>query len=388
MMKRGINTILWPYVAVSMYNELRKICVGCEGIVSGEKKETCKFVSDFLAKYTPGRPLSEVSIVAGDEFFNQEMIEYLGFVNAKYIKDHFHLFDSGLGKKFGVTGHNLLKNHLAIMIRAGTEEDFNKAATSAHTSILSQCSVDGALLKSLDDFIAEKETYATYCLEKRNRIQPAHEKRVKRAKNKPQKQPSIAYSGSNGLALLVNAKKVAKCSFCHGEGHNVSSSKCPRAALASISSETVLSAGSAGPGTVLRQRITGNMPISGTLKQNVPLYDRVDQKLLSANFIIHSSIDRMAFDVSFLESNGEVQNSSHLLVSGKVMNELITHTQMKKKYVFDQTMQTRRGGDHNCSVNSTTAENMPAANDDSVCESGSDDDDVVINDLRKDKHTA
>ena len=40
MMKRGINTILWPHVAVSMYNELRKICVGCEGIVSGEKKET------------------------------------------------------------------------------------------------------------------------------------------------------------------------------------------------------------------------------------------------------------------------------------------------------------------------------------------------------------
>eukprot|EP00956_Cyclotella_meneghiniana_P039965 scaffold183952_cov43-Cyclotella_meneghiniana.AAC.1 len=127
MMKRGINTILWPYVAVSMYNELRKICMGCEGIVSGEKKQTYKFVSVFLGKYTPGRPLSEVSIVAGDEFFNQEMIEYLG-----------------LGKKFGVTGHNLLKNHLAIMIRAGTEEDFNKAAISACTLILSQCSVDGA----------------------------------------------------------------------------------------------------------------------------------------------------------------------------------------------------------------------------------------------------
>ena len=49
------------------------------------------------------------------------------------------------------------------MIRSGTEEDFNRAAMSARTLICSQGSVEGALLKSLDNFIADKATYATYC---------------------------------------------------------------------------------------------------------------------------------------------------------------------------------------------------------------------------------
>jgi len=32
MMKRGLNTLLWPYCAVVMYDEHMKICIGCEGI--------------------------------------------------------------------------------------------------------------------------------------------------------------------------------------------------------------------------------------------------------------------------------------------------------------------------------------------------------------------
>ena len=34
MMKRGINTLLWPYVAVTMYNEMKKLCIGCEGMLA------------------------------------------------------------------------------------------------------------------------------------------------------------------------------------------------------------------------------------------------------------------------------------------------------------------------------------------------------------------
>ena len=32
MMKRGLNTLLWPYCAVTMFNEMNKICIACEGI--------------------------------------------------------------------------------------------------------------------------------------------------------------------------------------------------------------------------------------------------------------------------------------------------------------------------------------------------------------------
>ncbi|KAL7533759.1 hypothetical protein ACHAXR_009974 [Thalassiosira sp. AJA248-18] len=39
MMKRGINTLLWPYVAVTMTDDLNELCLGCEGIVCGERLE-------------------------------------------------------------------------------------------------------------------------------------------------------------------------------------------------------------------------------------------------------------------------------------------------------------------------------------------------------------
>ena len=31
--KQGLNKFLWPYVSVTMYNETKQVCVGCEGIV-------------------------------------------------------------------------------------------------------------------------------------------------------------------------------------------------------------------------------------------------------------------------------------------------------------------------------------------------------------------
>ena len=34
-MKRAINKWLWPYMSVVMYNEMRMVCLGCEGIVVG-----------------------------------------------------------------------------------------------------------------------------------------------------------------------------------------------------------------------------------------------------------------------------------------------------------------------------------------------------------------
>ena len=34
-MKRDINTLIWPYMATTMYNEMNSVCVGCEGINQG-----------------------------------------------------------------------------------------------------------------------------------------------------------------------------------------------------------------------------------------------------------------------------------------------------------------------------------------------------------------
>jgi hypothetical protein len=49
MMKRGINTLLWPYFAVAMYDEMKKLCIGCKGLLCGERDDIYQFATDFLA---------------------------------------------------------------------------------------------------------------------------------------------------------------------------------------------------------------------------------------------------------------------------------------------------------------------------------------------------
>ena len=43
-----INEIEWPYISISMYNELNSVCVACEGIVCGERVEAYKAMIDFF----------------------------------------------------------------------------------------------------------------------------------------------------------------------------------------------------------------------------------------------------------------------------------------------------------------------------------------------------
>ncbi len=88
-MKHALNSLLWPYVSVAMYNELRQIC-----------KTMYEFLCQFLRTNAPGRTFESVNVVAGDGFFNQEVVVELGFVNAKFIYDWQHLLDLGLNGMF------------------------------------------------------------------------------------------------------------------------------------------------------------------------------------------------------------------------------------------------------------------------------------------------
>ena len=107
-MKRGINTLLWPYTAVAMYDELMHVYIACEGIVCGERMDMYQFICDFLSQSTPLWRLTEVNIVSDDGFFNQDVVIELGFDNAKFVTSQWHLFDCGLFKLFGRVGYELL----------------------------------------------------------------------------------------------------------------------------------------------------------------------------------------------------------------------------------------------------------------------------------------
>ena len=62
--------LLWPYFSVAMCNEMKKVCIACEGILCGEKEGMYQFGCNFLAKSSPGCPLTVVNDVAADGFFD------------------------------------------------------------------------------------------------------------------------------------------------------------------------------------------------------------------------------------------------------------------------------------------------------------------------------
>ena len=50
MMKRGINTLLWSYFSMAMYNEMKNVSIGCEGILCGEREDMYQFTCNFMAE--------------------------------------------------------------------------------------------------------------------------------------------------------------------------------------------------------------------------------------------------------------------------------------------------------------------------------------------------
>jgi hypothetical protein len=165
MMKRGINKLLWPYTAVAMYDEDRRVCLACEGFLCGERFDMYQFTCQFLSENSTIRTLSQVHLVAGDGFFDQSMIVKFGFVNAKYVSDRWHLLESGLLKKFGKACHDLLRSHLMRMITATSEQIFDETLHSARALLAAQPIRNGEWTASLDQFANDRETYAQYCLD-------------------------------------------------------------------------------------------------------------------------------------------------------------------------------------------------------------------------------
>ena len=164
MMMRGINTLLWPYVALSLMDEFGELCIGCEGIVCGEHEEMYSFMIQFIAKSCPGRSLAEVQIVSADRFFTPKFVRDLGFINAVYIIDRWHLTSSGLDDIFGKQGADYLRGHLIQMIDANSEAQFDSVVVSANELLSTLSPRDEALETKFKDFVAMKHNYSSYLI--------------------------------------------------------------------------------------------------------------------------------------------------------------------------------------------------------------------------------
>ena len=174
-MMRPINDMKWPYVSISMFNELNSVCVGCEGIVCGERVEAYNAMLNFVLENTNKRTRHDINVVAADGVLNQEKVtNTLGLPNAIFMADVYHLLDSVLSKQFGLECFTLIQNNIKKMIFSKTKEHFDENYHKAMELLQSRDKRKMKHESSLREFESQKETYATYILCKKRGTRGKH----------------------------------------------------------------------------------------------------------------------------------------------------------------------------------------------------------------------
>ena len=92
-MKLGINKPDWSGIALTMYNALRIICVGYEGIIVTERQQAHRSLADFVCTNL-ARSRSEMCVLLADGSVDQHILTHVfGLPNVHFMADHWHLFD-------------------------------------------------------------------------------------------------------------------------------------------------------------------------------------------------------------------------------------------------------------------------------------------------------
>ena len=113
-----------------MYDDNMRLCLGAEGMLCGELNEMYAFAAWFLSTYATKRRLSDVNVVAADQFLTRETVKQLGFVNAVFFLDRKHLLkDANMEKRFGRRAYHAMKHYVRDMVYADSVEVFNSSFT-------------------------------------------------------------------------------------------------------------------------------------------------------------------------------------------------------------------------------------------------------------------
>lgn len=201
-MKRGINKFLWPYVALSMYNEMEKLCLGCEGIICAERVEAYKAMIDFLLASSPKRKQDEINVLAADGFVTQDIVEVkFNLKNTHLMFDEFHLHDSILPKKFGILYH-VIQGDLRAMCKANSEANFMSAYDEAKVKLQGLATGRNlAAEEALEEFKDDRDHYASYILDTKKGTRGKHGS-------------SISESNHSSVLVHLNDGDRSKNSYC------------------------------------------------------------------------------------------------------------------------------------------------------------------------------
>ena len=97
-------------------------------------------------------------------FCYQSVIVSIGSTNARFIQDHWHLYDYGLKEMFGPTVYDLLKNHLIGIIQSKSAEEFDSIYNLGHKLLENQMEKNDQLMRDFEQFANNKMQCAEYCI--------------------------------------------------------------------------------------------------------------------------------------------------------------------------------------------------------------------------------
>ena len=125
MMKKLMNTHLLLYFAIVMNRPDGTIAIAIEGLVIMEDVEQYRFGSQALGEMAHKRTLDDVYVVSADGFLNQKKVIELGFKNARYVCDQFHLIKVNIADVFKGTSHfQKLERFIYQLFDSQSENDF------------------------------------------------------------------------------------------------------------------------------------------------------------------------------------------------------------------------------------------------------------------------
>ena len=100
-MKRHLANLNWPYMSISIYNELNSVYLACEGIVCRERVEAYNAMVQFALHHNNKRKKEDIDVVAAAEILNQQKVtKSSGLPTAIYMTDVFNLLDNILPKNW------------------------------------------------------------------------------------------------------------------------------------------------------------------------------------------------------------------------------------------------------------------------------------------------
>ena len=142
-----------------------------------------------------------------------------------------------------------------------------------------------------------------------------------------------------GHEIQVNTKtRKLTCGFCGGN-HMITSCNLKQG-FSLNATEYVLTTDSPQNADTLYNRIK-NMPTTEGFGKGPAPFDTLPKDYIKMNFIIQESRSNdngsVIYNVSFIGSKGVVTHRD-VWITAKAMNSITTHTNKKKKYVYDETI--------------------------------------------------